>query len=232
MAKKKPELPEGWDTETFVLAKLLTHEAKVLFVYNEDYTRLKQLCDIFKLDATILNDDLTALEKASVNFGFNVAQGNINAGALADYEDGYFDYIVAEDVLQSARYPGDFLKDLVRAGKQVILCNENKAIFAKRVRFLFSGSFFVKNQYDIIPDDKYAWFNAFPWILSHKDVVNLCVCQDIAIQKGVIIYKNGYIDNMYDIRSYPNLMAYKVYYLLSNSGSSNPSYRLGGAIFG
>ena len=232
MAKKKPELPEGWDTETFVLAKLLSHEAKVLFIYNEDYTRLKQLCEIFKLDATILNDDLSALEKASINFGFDVAQGNVNAGALTEYEDGYFDYIVAENVLHSARYPGDFLKDLVRVGKQVILCNENKAILANRVRFLFSGSFFVRNQYEIVPDDKDAWFNSFPWILTHKDVVNLCLCQDITIQKGIIIYKNGYIDNMYDIRSYPNLTAYKVYYLLSNTGTTNPSYQLGGAIFG
>ena len=232
MAKKKPELPEGWDTETFVLAKLLTHEAKVLFIYNEDYTRLRQLSDIFKLDITILNDNLAELEKASINFGFDVAQGNVNAGALTEYADGYFDYVIAENVLHSARYPGDFLKDLVRVGKQVILCNENKAIFAKRMRFLLSGSFFVRNQYEIVPDDEYAWFNRFPWILSHKDVVNLCVCQGITIQKGTIIYKNGYIDNMYDIRSYPNLTAYKVYYLLSNNGTSNPSYRLGGATFG
>ena len=231
MAKKKPNLPDGWDVESFVLAKLLSPESKVLFIYNEDYERLKNICTTLNLNATILNDDLSQLEKARNNFGFEVASGNVNAGALDEYQDEEFDYVIAENVLPSARYPSDFLKQLTRIGKQVVLCNQNRAILAERLKFLMRGSFFVRNPYEIVPDDEYAWFNKYPWILTHKDIIHLCTCQDITINSGIIIYKNGYIDNMYDIRSYPNLKAYKVYYLLSNDGTTNPSYKLGGAIF-
>ena len=228
MAKKKPELPKGWDVESFILAKLIAKKSKILFIYNEDYERLKKIIEMFEIQATIMNDDTVALEKAK-NFGFNILAGNVNAGGLIDIKDKEFDYVVAENILSSARYPGDFLKDATRICNHLIVCNRNIGFWKKRIQFLIRGSLYVNNQYNIIPDDNFAWFNQYPWALSHKDVVNLCTCQNLTISKGIIVYNDGYIDNMYDVRSYPNLKATKVYYSITNESTIIPSYRLGGA---
>ena len=227
MAKVRPELPEGWDVESFVLAKLLGKNTNVLFIYNEDYSRIQKIVNMFGITATIMNDDVVELEKAR-KFGFNVIVGNINAGGLDEINDKEYDYVVAEEVLPSARYPSDFLKDLVRISNYAVVSNENKAYWRNRLRFLCSGSMYVGNQYNVIPDDSYAWFNGYPWTLTHKDVVNLCACNEFIIRKGTMIYKNGYIDNIYDIRSYPNMKAVKVYYLITNDSSIIPSGKLGG----
>ena len=36
MAKISPNVPDGWEVESFVVAKLLSKDSKVLFIYNED----------------------------------------------------------------------------------------------------------------------------------------------------------------------------------------------------
>ena len=102
----------------------------------------------------------------------------------------------------------------------MVLCNKNKAYWKKRIKFFFRGSLYVENQYDVYPDDEYAWFNKYPWNLAHKDIVNLCACNDFLIKSGIIIYGNGKIDNIFDIRSYPNWSAKKVYYLISDENST------------
>lgn len=230
MAIMRPELPNGWDVEGFILARYFTQKARVLFIYSEDFLRLKKIQEALDLQVTILHDDLDLLEKAR-QFGFEVIAGNVNAGGLDDIEKKSFNYVVAEDNLNSARYPSDFLTDTLRVCDDLILSNKNQAHWRRRLRFLFSGSMYTKNQYDIVPDDNDAWYNKFPWLFSHKDIVNLCACKGLTIKKGTIIYRNGYIDNMYDLRSYPNLKAEKVYYLITDVSSSVPSYRLGGATF-
>ena len=227
MAKARPKLPEGWNVDTFVVAKMLAQNAKVLFIYNEDLNRIRQITNIIGTHATVMSDDLQLLERAR-GMGFDVIRGNINTSALEDLEPKSFDFIVAENVLVTARYPGDFLLSAMRVADKVILGNKNKGNWQHRIKFLFSGSFYVHRQYDIIPDDANAWFNKNPWILSHKDVMNLCISQGLTISNGVIIYRNGVIDNIYDIRSYPNMHADYVYYSVSADSSTNPSAKLGG----
>ena len=228
MAKARLNLPTGWTVEEGVLAKSLAQDAKVLFIYAINYETIKKLVDNFKIQPTILNDEFEELEKAR-KFGFDVISGNINAGALDDFAEKEFDYVVCECGLNSARYPGDFVKSAVKIGKNFVLCQENRGRFSQRLKFLFRGSLYISNQYDIIPDDEFAWFNKDPWLLSHKDIVNLCACFGFAIKKGTIIYKNGDIDNMYDIRSYPNFSAEKVYYIISDESTLQPTYKMGGA---
>ena len=227
MAKARPNLPEGWSVDTFVVAKMLAQNAKVLFIYNDDFNRLRQINNIINLDVTIMSDDMQVLERARTS-GFAIIRGNINAGALEDLEPKSFDFIVAENVLVTARYPGDFLSSAMRVADKLIIGNKNKGNWRNRIKFLFSGSFYVHRQYDIVPDDANAWFNKNPWILSHKDVMNLCVSQGLTIGNGVIIYRNGVIDNIYDIRSYPNMHADYVYYSVSADSSLQPSAKLGG----
>ncbi len=227
MAKTKPKLPDGWSIDTFVVAKMLAQKAKVLFIYNEDLNRIRQIANIIGISATVMSDDLQLLERAR-GIGFDIIRGNINANALEDLEPKSFDFIVAEDVLVTARYPGDFLTSAIRVADRVILGNKNKGNWRHRIKFLFSGSFYVHRQYDVIPDDANAWFNKNPWILAHKDVINLCVSQGLTIGNGVIIYRNGVIDNIYDIRSYPNMHADYVYYSVSADSGVQPSAKLGG----
>ena len=228
MAKVKPDLPSGWELEEFLLAKSLAENAKVLFIYSTNYETIKKIVENLHIQVTIMNDDFEELEKAR-SFGFEVAQGNVNAGGLDDFKEKEFNYVVCEVGLNSARYPNDFLKSAVKIGENFILCQENQGRLSKRIKFLFYGSLYVHNQYDIIPDDETAWFNQEPWFLSHKDIVNMCACNGFVIKKGTIIYKNKTIDNMYDIRSYPNFSAFKVYYIISNETTISPSYKLGGS---
>ena len=227
MAKVRPKLPEGWSINIFIVAKMLAQNTKVLFIYNEDLNSIRQIANIIGIHATIMSDDLQLLERAR-GMGFDIVNGNINAGALEDLEPKSFDFIVAENVLVTARYPGDFLSSAMRAADKVILGNKNKGNWRHRIKFLFSGSFYVHRQYDVVPDDKNAWFNKNPWILAHKDVMNLCVSQGLTIRNGVIIYHNGVIDNIYDIRSYPNMHADYVYYSICADSSTQPSAKLGG----
>ena len=219
MAKISPNVPDGWEVESFVVAKLLSKDSKVLFIYNEDYERIKKIQEVLHIQPYILNDNYEELEKAR-KFGFDVISGNVNGGALEEYADKEFDYVVCEDELHSARYPNDFLRECVRVCHNLVLCNKNKAYWKKRIKFFFRGSLYVENQYDVYPDDEYAWFNKYPWNLAHKDIVNLCACNDFLIKSGIIIYGNGKIDNIFDIRSYPNWSAKKVYYLISDENST------------
>lgn len=227
MAKAKPKLPEGWSVDTFVVAKMLAQNAKVLFIYNEDLNRIRQIANIIGIGATVMSDDLQLLERAR-GMGFDVVRGNINTGALENLEPKSFDFIVAENVLVTARYPGDFLSSAIRVADKLIIGNKNKGNWRHRIKFLFSGSFYVHRQYDIVQDDANAWFNKNPWILAHKDIMNLCISQGLTISNGVIIYANGVIDNIYDIRSYPNMHADYVYYSVSTDSGVQPSAKLGG----
>lgn len=229
MARTKVDLPSDWEIDEFVLARSLGKDAKVLFIYSTNYETIQKISEHLNINATILNDDIEELERAR-NFGFNIVSGNINSGVLDKFSNKEFDYVVCEAGLGSARYPSDFLKSSVRICKNFILCQKNNGRFLKRLKFLLRGSLYVKNQYDVIPDDEYAWFNRDPWYLSHKDIINLCACCGFVIKKGTIIYKNGEIDNMYDIRSYPNFSALKVYYIISDETTLNPTYKLGGSV--
>ena len=108
MAKTRLNLLDDWQVESVVLANLLPNDARVLFIYNEDYERIKKICEKKNITATIMNDDMVALEKARA-YNFDILFGNINSGQLNDVADKSFDCIVAEDVIKSARYPSDFL---------------------------------------------------------------------------------------------------------------------------
>ena len=228
MAKRRPVLPEGYDLESFLIAKLLAKGANVLFIYNTDYERIQRYVRDLGIHATIMNDDLTELEKAR-NYGFDVISGNINSDIWAEMQPKQFDYLVIDEFFNSARYPYDTLLRFNYVAKYIVICHKNQAYWRKRLRFLFSGSHFVKNQWEIVNDGPEAWFNREPWLFSHKDIVNLCSCAELKIKKGIIMYKNGIIDNMYDIRSYPNLYAYKMFYLISNEDNiTTPLFKLGG----
>ena len=225
MAKTRLHLIDDWQVESVVLANLLPDDARVLFIYNEDYERIKKICKEKNITATIMNDDVSALEKAR-NYNFDILFGNINAGQLNDVADKSFDCIVAEDVIKSARYPSDFLLEMLKKTDNLIISNTNRAHWKKRLKFLFTGSMYISNQYDVIPDDKYAWFNKNPWSLSHKDILHLCNCQSLTMQKGVIIYKNGVLDNIYDLRSSPNFHADKIYYLITENATVKPLFKM------
>lgn len=227
MAKHSPELPSGFDIKTYLLARFLGKDADVLFIENTDYERLKQVQNVLNIKITIMNTDFDELEKAH-NLGFEVINGNANTENMFNIKNKSFNYVVAENIIASTRYPGDFIKNCARIGEFVVLSNHNMGHWKKRLKFLFSGSNYVHNQYDILPDDKDAWFNKNPWFLSHKDIVNLCACQSLTIKKGTMIYPNGVIDNIYDMRAYPNLKAKDVYYLISDEDIASPSYVIGG----
>lgn len=229
MSKTKPILNTNWQVETFVLAKMLTEKARVLFIYNEDFDRIEQLKTELKISPTIMNDDIDSLERAR-QFGFDIIFGNINSNNFTEIPDKSFDYIVCENVLQTARYPLDFLKDVLTKTDNLILCNKNQAFWKKRLKFLFFGSHYIKNPYEVVPDDKYAWFNRSPWLLSHKDVIHLCSCLSFTILKGITIYRNGILNNMYDLRNSPNWSADKVYYLITNNKTQKPIYKIENAV--
>lgn len=230
MSKTRLNLNDEWQVETVVLANLLPNDARVLFIYNEDYERVKKICEKKNINATIMNDDVVTLEKARA-YNFDILFGNINSVHLNDLEDKSFDCIVGEDVIKSARYPGDFLSELIRKSDNLIISNTNRAHWKKRLKFLFAGSMYISNQYDVIPDDKYAWFNRDPWTLSHKDIMHLCTCCSLTVRKGVMIYRNGVIDNIYDIRSSPNFHADKVYYVITDNTNITPAYKVGNPVF-
>ena len=67
MAKTRLNLNDDWQVESVVLANLLPNDARVLFIYNEDYERIKKICEKKNITATIMNDDMVALEKASID---------------------------------------------------------------------------------------------------------------------------------------------------------------------
>ena len=87
-----------------------------------------------------MSDDMKVLEKARSS-GFAIIRGNINAGALEDLEPKSFDFIVAEDVLVTARYPGDFLLSAMRVADKLVIGNKNKA---KQSRQRYKNKQFAK----------------------------------------------------------------------------------------
>ena len=225
MSRMKPILKNGWQIETFVLSLMLQEKARVLFIYNDDYERIQQLQNELNILPTIMDDDTEILENAR-KFGFDVIFGNINSSSFDEIGSKTFDFIVAENVIQMARYPYDFLQSAINKCDRLVLSNKNRAYWKKRLKFLFYGSHYIRNQYDVIPDDKYAWFNRNPWSLSHKDIVNLCASHSFSINRGITIYRNGELNNMYDIRNSPNWSADTVYYLITEDSTIQPLYKI------
>ena len=122
------------------------------------------------------------------------------------------------NVITKSRFPLDFLKNVCKASKNVILISNNIAHYSYRLKFFFYGSLFVKNNFDIpnITIEE-PWYDQSPWRFSVKDIVNLCSNGGLRVAKGFYFDSSeDKILNIYDMRNYPNLYAKKVFYLITN----------------
>jgi hypothetical protein len=196
-----------------ILESMIDEGASVLFIYPQNLNFIKQIIEKKKLNVTLMYSQIEDLNNAS-DAGFKVINGNINRDIISMKAKEY-NFVVVDEVIGSARFLGDTLKNFAKIGNNVILGNVNIANWYNRFLFFIYGSFFVTNPFNKTKA-KVMWYDSDPWQLSSKDVINLCICNDLYIKKGFFYTKSGKIGSIFSISAYPNWSAFKAYYLITD----------------
>lgn len=220
------KLPNGYNIDLFLISKLLKKDAKVLFLYPKNLDMVQKLSKDFNLTVEVMHTDMAKLEEFNAA-GIQTISGNVNT-AIVTLQPKAYDFIIADSVMNHARFPYDFIYNCLKASHNLILGNKNYAHWTYRLQLLFYGSLFVKGQHDYIADDDKAWFNHSPWQFSSKDIINLVKNNGSYISKGLYYDSSHKAGNVYDVRGYPNLSAKKAFYLITNESEMSAIYAMDG----
>lgn len=133
--------------------------------------------------------------RRAIGRGVSVYQSDIDEG-LADYPDRAFDFVILSQTLQEMRYPLRVLREMLRAGRHVIVAFPNFGHWTTRMAHLFSGR---SPRTALFPYDWYESPNLH--FLTVDDFVCLCREQNWIIERQMFVRGNR------EARVLPNLLA-------------------------
>lgn len=160
-----------------IITDMIPENATVLDLGCGDGTLLKMLKNK-KIKARGIeidqNNVIKCLEK-----GLSVIQGDIDEG-LAEYPDQSVDYIILNQTLQSTEKPDYVIKEMLRAGRKIVVSFPNFAYWRVRFYLFFHGSM-PKSK--ILP---FEWYNT-PNIhlLTIADFYEFAKQRNLKIEKTV-----------------------------------------------
>lgn len=142
---------------------------------------------------------------ASISKGLSVIQGDINKD-LNDYPPSFFDFVLADDILQLTIEPKKVINHILTIGKKAMVSFPNFAYFKIRLSILFEGRM---PRTKILP---YSWYES-PNIhlFTVKDFRDFCQAENIKILDH--IYATG--RNKKAVNFAPNLTAEFAYFLIT-----------------
>ena len=134
-----------------------------------------------------------------------ITQQDIEQG-LGYYGDKSFDYVILSQTVQTIKNPEKVFKELLRAGKKVIVSFPNFAYFRSRAQLFFQGKAPVTKQ---LP---FEWHDSpNTHFLSLKDFDRFCKKLGVKVEKKIPLVKK-YLSI---VRFVPNLFAEQVIYVTS-----------------
>ncbi len=140
-----------------------------------------------------------------VEKGLSVSRLDIDSG-LDDYPDGFFDYVIFNQVLEQVIHPRQALLQGFRVGRRVIVGFPNFCHWPLRFRILFRG------RVPVGPALPYEWYDS-PNLhfLSVKDFLDFCG------REGLTVESRFFLAGVRRVRFLPNLRARKAILGLSRS---------------
>ncbi len=133
----------------------------------------------------------------------SVSRLDIDSG-LDDYPDGFFDYVIFNQVLEQVLYPRRALLQGLRAGRRVIVGFPNFCHWSLRLRVFFRG------RVPVGPALPYEWYDS-PNLhfLSVKDFLDFCG------REGLTVESRFFLTSGRRVRLLPNLRARKAILVLT-----------------
>jgi len=189
-----------------IIADLIPENTTVLDLGCGDGTLLKMLKDK-KIKARGIeidqNNVIKCLEK-----GLSVVQGDIDEG-LAEYPDQSVDYIILNQTLQSTEKPDYVIKEMLRAGRKIVVSFPNFAYWRIRFYLFFNGKM-PKSQ--MLPFEWYDTPNIH--LLTLANFYDFVKKFDMKIEKTICMtrakVRKGFFRNFFD-----NFFAEEVIFVIS-----------------
>ncbi len=141
---------------------------------------------------------------ASISKGLSVIQGDINKD-LDDYPPAFFDYVLADDILQLTHEPKKVIRDILTIGKKAIVSFPNFAYIKIRLSILFTGKM---PKTEILPYDWYETPNIH--LFTVKDFLQFCRDEKIHVLDYIYTVSQG----KRTVNFAPNLTSEFAYFLL------------------
>ncbi len=185
-----------------IIASLIPPGSRVLDLGCGEGDLLDLLVREKGVAASGVEKDEEAIYKC-VEKGLSVSRLDIDAG-LDDYPDGFFDYVIFNQVLQQVLYPRRALLQGFRVGRRVIVGFPNFCHLSSRLQIMFRGRVPVT---EVMP---YSWYDS-PNLhfLSLKDFLDFCR------REGLTVEKEFFLSGSRRVRIWPNLWAERAILCLS-----------------
>ncbi len=140
----------------------------------------------------------------SISKGLSVIQGDINQD-LNDYPPSFFDYVLADDILQLTHEPKKVINNILTIGKKAIVSFPNFAYIKIRLSVLFTGRM---PKTKILP---YNWYdNPNIHLFTVKDFREFCNAENIKILDQIYTV----FPSQKTINFAPNLASEFAYFLI------------------
>jgi hypothetical protein len=196
-----------WQLDSFIARGL-----RLLFIDPANFHLLPYLKEEKGVSITVLSRSMQ-VSKYCTEFAINFIMGDVMSAmpAMANKE---FDLVILDDKLLCSNQPKLTLTYCMRAASYALIGVKNGATLQDRLRFLFNGSFFYKN------DDN--WYNVKDiYRCSMGEFMQMCYDSGFNIDRGCYYDKSGKLCNIYDIRKIPSLFAEKFFFTLSENSVGN-----------
>ncbi len=185
-----------------IIASLIPPGSRVLDLGCGEGDLLDLLVREKNVSASGVEIDEEAIYKC-VEKGLSVSRLDIDSG-LDDYPDGFFDFVIFNQVLEQILYPRRALLQGLRVGRKAVVGFPNFCHFSIRRKIMFKG------RVPVTPVLPYSWYDS-PNLhfLSIKDFLEFCRAENIQIEKKFFLADGR------RIRFLPNLRAQKAILLLN-----------------
>ena len=191
-----------------LIASFVREGEKIMDIGCGDGELLRYLQQMKQVDGRGM-DIRTDAVQACLKSGIRAVQGDAESD-LQYYGDGFFDAVIAGDMLQTTHFTEQVLRDMIRIGKRLIISSPNFGYWRNRLHLLCKGRMPVTSQLS------YQWYET-PNIhfSTAKDFILL------ARQCGCRVTQAGYIAGNRELPGYlrfsANLLAQKGVYVLEKA---------------
>ncbi len=200
MRPREPKTVSGFDNR--LIASLIPPGSRVLDLGCGEGDLLELLVREKGVQGSGVEIDEEAIYRC-VEKGLSVSRLDIDSG-LDDFPDGFFDYVIFNQVLEQILYPRRALLQGLRVGRRVIVGFPNFCHWTLRLRILFRG------RVPVGPALPYEWYDS-PNLhfLSVKDFLDFCA------REGLTVESRFFLAAGRRVRLLPNLRAQKTILCLS-----------------